>query len=275
MNSYKAFMKMFAGSLALALIINGCQSGSSTFSPITPTEIPHSFSSADWATVLTAIVTPDGYVKWEMIQSDDGTIKGALLRYLGLLSVVSPANHPELFATDRDRLAYWINAYNATCIYAVIKHNYPAQPRDVMFSDEQFAFGEQSMSLGDLVQTQIEPAADPRVFFALNFCSTSCPPLRSEPFDGAVLSAELVDQGQRYLSDPRAAVRDGDAVKLSDLLTTMHAYDFMAGYKKWFGTPPNGILQALQPYVQSDSPIVGATRVENLGFDWSLNRPPR
>jgi len=27
--------------------------------------------------------------------------------------------------------------------------------------------------------------------------------------------------------------------------------------------------------VQSDSPIVGATKVEPLGFDWSLNRPPR
>jgi len=34
-------------------------------------------------------------------------------------------------------------------------------------------------------------------------------------------------------------------------------------------------LEALQPYAQSDSPIVGATKIEALGFDWSLNRPPR
>ena len=70
-------------------------------------------------------------------------------------------------------------------------------------------------------------------------------------------------------------MRDGDAVKLNDLLTAMHAYDFLAGFKKMIGVAPKGLLQALQPYVQSDSPIVGATRVENLGFDWSLNRPPR
>lgn len=275
MNSYRAFIKLIAGSLVIALVISGCQSGKPSFAPITPTKIPHSFSNADWATVLTAIVTPDGYIKWETIQSDDGTIKDALLRYIGLLSVISPANHPELFATAHDRLAYWINAYNATCVYAVIKHNFPGQPRGVIFSIEQYAFGEQSMSLEDLIQMQIEPAADPRVFFALSFCAKSAPPLRSEPYDGAVLDAELIDQGQRYLSDPRAAVRDGDAVKLNDLLTSMHAFDFLAGFKKLFGMPPTGILQALQPYVQSDSPIVGATRVENLGFDWSLNRPPR
>jgi hypothetical protein len=84
-----------------------------------------------------------------------------------------------------------------------------------------------------------------------------------------------VDQGQRYLSDPRAAVRDGDSVKLNDLLLVMHKDDFLAGFQKMMGMPPAGILQALQPFVQSDSPIVGATGVENLGFDWSLNRPPR
>jgi len=270
----------FAGSLILILIVSGCQSGSLDSTPIPPATIPASFSNADWATVLSKIATPDGYVKWDVLRSDADGVRAPLMNYIGLIKAVSPANHPELFATTNDRLAYWINAYNAMCVYAVIENNYPAsmlagQPPGAIFSYELFKFGDQTMALDELVRTQLQQAGDPRIFFALSFYASSGPPLRLTPYDGAVLDAELVDQGQRYLSDPRAAVRDGDAVKLNDLLTTMHAFDFLAGFKKTFGVAPTGLLQALQPYVQSDSPIVGATNVENLGFDWSLNRPPR
>ncbi len=83
-----------------------------------------------------------------------------------------------------------------------------------------------------------------------------------------------MDQGQRYLSDPRSAVRDGAAVKINDLFY-LHRDAFLAGFQKLMGVKATGILEALQPYVQSDSPIVGASGVEKLGFDWSLNRPPR
>jgi len=270
----------FAGVLTLIFVASGCQSGGADIAPIPLAAIPGSFSNADWATVLSAVVTPDGYLKWNDLQSDANGVRASLMTYIGLINAVSPANHPELFATANDRVAYWINAYNAMCVYAVVQHNYPGtmltgQPPGAILSDQEFTFGGQMMSLDELVRIQLEPVGDPRIFFAFSFCAISSPPLRSTPYDGAVLDAQLVDQGQRYLSDPRAAVRDGDAVKLNDLLTSMHAYDFVAGFKKMLGVAPTGLLQALQPYVQSDSPIVGATRVENLGFDWSLNRPPR
>ena len=269
-----------AGIWVLIFLAGGCQRGSSEMSPIPPAQIPGTFSNDNWAKVLSAIVTPDGYVKWDVVQSDADGVRGPLMAYIGLINAVSPANHPELFAAADDRLAYWINAYNAMCVYAVIEHHYPGtmldgQPPGAIFSIEEFTFGGETMTLDDLVRRQLEPAGDPRIFFALSFCASSGPPLRSSPYDGAVLYAQLVDQGRRYLSDPRAVVRDGDAVKLNDLIVSMHADDFLAGFKKMLGVAPTGLLQALQPYVQSDSPIVGATRVEKLGFDWSLNRPPR
>ena len=270
----------FAGVLMFILVAGGCQPENMETTPTPPAEIPRTFSNSDWATVLSAVVTPDGYVKWDLIQSNADGVRAPLMAYIGLINAVSPANHPELFATAKDRMAYWINAYNAMCVYAVIEHHYPAtmlvgQTRGEIFSVEEFTFGGETMTLNELIRRELEPAGDARIHFALSFCTRSGPPLRLSPYDGAVLDAELGDQGQRYLSDPRAAVRDGDAVKLNDLLVAMHQYDFLAGFKKMLGVAPTGILQALQPYVQSDSPIVGATRVEHLGFDWSLNRPPR
>jgi hypothetical protein len=281
MNLFNAGLKtfLFVAGLFLGFVLSGCQTESSQIAPIPPAQIPRAFSDADWAKVLSAVATPDGYVKWNVVQSDDG-VRNSLRRYVGLINAVSPGNHADLFATSNDRLAYWINAYNTMCVYAVVEHDYPGtipagQAMGAIFSTERFMFGGRSMTLDDLIKEEIEPAGDPRIFFALNFCAASGPPLRATPYDGAVLDAELLDQGQRYLSDPRAAVRDGDSVKLNDLLLTMHKADFLAGFQKLMGVAPTGILQALEPFVQSDSPIVGATKVENLGFDWSLNRPPR
>lgn len=280
MKRSRAVLKAGAvGILAFVLVAGGCHSENAQTGPIPPAEIPRTFSNADWADALTAMVTPDGYVKWNVVQTES-TVRDSVMRYIGLINAVSPANHPELFTTASDREAYWINAYNAMCVYAVIEHDYPGsmlagRPPGSMFSVERFTFGGQEMNLDQAVRTQLQPLGDARVFFALNFCASSCAPLRSVPYDGPVLDAELVDQGQRYLSDPRAAVRDGDAVKLNDLFTAMHKKEFLAGYKKILGTPPSGLIEALAPYVQGDSPIVGATKVENLGFNWDLNRPPR
>jgi hypothetical protein len=264
--------------LVVSFLLVACSSSISTL-PTPPAMIPDNFSDADWAKVLSTVVTPDGYVKWDLMQRDQDGVRESLLNYVGLIQAVSPVNHPAMFATDQYRLAYWINAFNATCMYAVVEHNYPpgmldGAPPGAIFSQERFTFGGQTATLDELVEKKLESAGDARVFFALNYCARSSPPLRWGPYDGAVLDAQLVDQGQRYLSDPRSVVRDGDAVKLNDLFY-LHNAAFLASFEKLFGSKPTGIVQALQPYVQSDSPIVGATRAEKLGFDWTLNRPPR
>ncbi len=157
----------FVPYLVLALLA-GCGGGAAT-GPQRPAVIPQAFSDADWAKVLSAVVTPDGYVKWDLIQNDQDGVRESLLKYVGLVQAVSPDNHPELFATDRDRLAYWINAFNATCMYAAIEHNYPAvmmagTPPGAIFSQEKFTFGDQTTTLNDLVGKKLESAGDARVF---------------------------------------------------------------------------------------------------------------
>jgi hypothetical protein len=221
-------------------------SGGGALEPVRPAVIPATFSDADWGKVLSTVVTPDGYVKWDLVQNDTDGVRETLLRYVGLVEAVSPVNHPEMFATEQYRMAYWINAFNATSMYAVIEHNYPGgmldgDPPGAIFSTERFTFGGQTATLDEVVQKKLESEGDARVFFALNCCARSSPPLRDVPYDGAVLDAQLVDQGQRYLSDPRAAVRDGDAVKINDLFY-LHEEDFLAGFQKLMGIKATGIL---------------------------------
>jgi Protein of unknown function, DUF547 len=268
-------------SIAVFIGAGGCASTQEEApQPVPVTTAPQSFSYADWQTFLGAVVTPDGYVRWDMVQNDQDGVRTALLRFIGLVNAVSPQNHPELFQTENDQLAYWINAYNAMAIFAVIEHNYPGRiiADDLsgsVLKEEKFTFGQGLTTLDNLSGWAFGNKADARIYFALNFCATSCPPLRVEPYDGAVLEAQLVDQGQRYLSDPRAVVRNGDTAELNDLLYSMRKQAFEAQFQKLIGRPPGSILEALQPFALGDSPLVGATKTGQLGFDWSLNRPPR
>ena len=97
-------------------------------------------------------------------------------------------------------------------MYAVVWKKYPGtmlsgNPPGEIFTVDRFTFAGDQTTLDDLSR-RVFAKADAKVYFALNQCAASSPPLRTEPYDGGVLEAQLVDQGQRYLSDPRAVVRN-------------------------------------------------------------------
>ncbi len=102
--------------------------------------------------------------------------------------------------------------------------------------------------------------------------SRSCPPLRQEPYAGDKLDAQLREQGERYLNDPRAVRRDGEKVKLNSIFTNYYKGDFIDVYRKRTGKDDAGLLEAIRPFAAPDSPVQSATGYSGMGYDWSLNR---
>ena len=196
------------------------------------------WSDDDWAFVLDEVATDRGFVEWDKIESNANGVRDALFRYVGQIGRASPENRPDLFPTDRDVVAYYVNAYNALCMYGVVKRGYPSnvlQPNlvdpGVLFFVDRFYVGGGRTNLDTLEQTTLDRTGrDPRLHFAFNCMSYSCPPLRREPFAGDRLAAQLKDQGDRYLTDPRAAVRDdADTVRLNKIFTGYYRDDFTRG----------------------------------------------
>ena len=111
-----------------------------------------------------------------------------LLKFTSSLSEVSPKSHPDKFKSKNERLAYWINAYNAFILKIIIE-NYPLESiKDIKFigftvwlhknnlGGEEISF----MALeDDIIRDEFK---DPRIHFAINCASFSCPPLRNEAF---------------------------------------------------------------------------------------------
>ncbi|HEV2294734.1 MAG TPA: DUF547 domain-containing protein [Tepidisphaeraceae bacterium] len=115
-------------------------------------------------------------------------------------------------------------------------------------------------------------AVDPRIHFAVNCMSRSCPPLRQEPYTGDKLDAQLREQGDRYLSDPPAVRRDGEEVELNSIFTNYYKGDFIHAYRKPTGSDDAGLLEAIRPFAAPGSPVHSATGYSGIGYDRSLNR---
>ena len=183
------------------------------------------------------------------------------------------ATDPDTLERD-ERLAYWINLYNAQTI-RVILENYPVDSiRDI--KDGPFSIGPwgrkdlvvngTAISLNDIEHGIIRPAfQEPRIHYALNCAATSCPNLaplawRAEGLDEAFDAAE-----QAYLADPRG-VRVDDAGRVV-------ASKIFIWFQEDFGRNEAEVaarLAAIAPE-PARSALTTRMRIDRYEYDWSLN----
>jgi hypothetical protein len=115
------------------------------------------------------------------------------------------------------------------------------------------------MSFNALEKDLIRPRFnEPRIHFALNCASRSCPPLRTEPYTAAKLDAQLDEQTRGYVNEERGVKVSGDSAQLSKI------FDW---YKEDFGGE-SGVNAFLAKYRGGKA---GFKKVTYQEYDWSLN----
>lgn len=259
--------------LATAFLAGYASAVPSQYQPTAPLT---TWSDAEYADVLSQLVTPAGLVRYDGLRTNKSGVRDKLYRYVAQIGAASPENRPDLFPSDADKLAYWINAYNAICLYRVVQRGYPSNiiasvPPAAIFFTDRTPVGGKSYTLDGLEKQKVLSVGDPRVHFALNCASYSCPPLRREPFSGPQLDAQLADQGRIYLSDPRAVRRiDADTLGLNSIFTSFYPGDFASWYERTQGRKGT-VLDALKLLAAPDSPVQSATRFTGIGYDWGRN----
>jgi hypothetical protein len=162
-----------------------------------------------------------------------------------------------LFPRDDDRLAFWINAYNAATLDQVLRRWPIRSVHDhklSFFVVTRYRVDGRPLSLyaieNDIVRRQF---ADPRVHFALNCASIGCPRLPAEPFDGATLQAQLERETTRFLNEPRNVAVENGSLVLSEIFS-WYADDFPPDAVAWVRArrpdldPPEGAKATYRPY---------------------------
>jgi hypothetical protein len=181
-------------------------------------------------------------------------------------------------SSRNDQLAFWINAYNAVTVHFVLER-YPdlrsVKDVDGFFDELRYKVAGRDLTL-DEIETEARNFGDPRVHFAVVCASQSCPELRGDPYEGAVLEDQLEEQTRRFLRDPGKGLRfdrQGGELWLSSIFK-WYAGDFTGGSTVLAYFSRGKIVAWLLPHLPlelADEIEGSGPSVRYLDYDWSLN----
>lgn len=215
-----------------------------------------------WTTLLQTHVSETGFVDYKGIKEHENELDA----YLTVLS----QNHPTSAWDKKDQLAFWINAYNAFTVKLIVK-NYPViSIKDLGGSiykvntpwDEKFIhIGDETYDLNNIEHGIIrKDFDDPRIHFAVNCASISCPPLRNEAYIGSKLNAQLDDQARTFINDPSKNKISKNKAQLSKIFTW---------FKGDFSQNGKTVIDFINEYATEK--ITAKTKISYFDYDWNLN----
>ncbi|MYF93905.1 MAG: DUF547 domain-containing protein, partial [Holophagales bacterium] len=160
------------------------------------------FSYAAWDRLLAEVVTEDGKVDYERLAGR----RPLLEEFVAELGETSPDSRPDLFPSEEDGLAYWINAYNAFTLRAIAEE-YPIRSvwktRDgQFFQRRRHVAGGSAVSLDDIEHQILRSGyAEPRIHFAINCGANGCPAVRPSAYRGGGLRDALRQATEAFLAN--------------------------------------------------------------------------
>jgi len=204
------------------------------------------------------------------------------LSFINGLKRVSPNSHPERFSSKEDRLAYWINAYNAFVLKGVVDV-YPVKSvRDIkvgfgFFNLTYFVAGEKQYTLAEIEHSILRKQfIDPRMHVAINCASRGCPKLSQVVFQPKFLEEQLDEKMRVFLSESRnfKINKKENIIYLSKIFKWFET-DFTGWYKNIYGVKNVGIKDFLMLYLFEEDRRYFQKhpnlRIQYLDYDWALN----
>jgi hypothetical protein len=226
--------------------------------------------------LLSTYVGRDGWVDYVGLQKD----RAKLDAYVQALATAQPGSFPN----DAERLAFWINAYNANTLAAVLddiygKHKSVKDIEKEFFKTKKHPVAGEQLTL-DEIEKKGRDMKDPRIHFVVNCASASCPKLQRYAFTGAELEAQLTRATRDFLGDSTRGmnyVAGSNEVYLSPIFK-WYAGDFtnesstVARVKA--ETSGQELLEVVKKYIPAEIAnflTEKKPKVKYLGYDWSLN----
>jgi len=216
-----------------------------------------------WSRLLKKHVDKKGLVDYKGMIADSTELNA----YLELLS----ANHPNEKNWSKDeRLAYWINAYNAFTVKLIIR-NYPVEsikdiaggipfvntPWDVKFIKIEGEEYDLNKIEHGIIRKDFK---EPRIHFALVCAAVSCPKLRNEAYTAARLDEQLEDETRYFFNNPEKNIISKNKITVSKLL-------------KWYWGDFSDVAEDRVSYVNrySKTKANSDVEVDYMDYNWALN----
>lgn len=216
-----------------------------------------------WDTLLQTYVK-NGHVNYKGFARDVKQLNA----YLDTLDKTDISSFPR-----EEKLAYWINAYNAYTVKLILNH-YPIKSiRKISRPWKQRICKTAGKTLSlDHIEHKIlrKELKEPRIHFAIVCASIGCPDLQSFAFTGERVNEQLDHAAARFFASRKHFYfeTDGDKVKI-----------YISKIFSWFGDDfgdnkelkVNFILRYLEKPDAEKIKKAGSVRMKYLSYDWNLN----
>lgn len=174
--------------------------------------------------------------------------------------------------SENGRFAFYINTYNAWTLKLVLG-SYPEissikEIRNGYGSPWKIPLikvGGKFLTLDDIEHSILRPEfKDPRVHFAINCASRSCPPLAARAYEGTTLDKQLSEAATKFINDRENNYFKGD---------TLHLSRIFYWFRKDFDNDPIDFASRLargelEKFIKNRGDTI---RIRYLPYDWSLN----
>lgn len=215
--------------------------------------------------ILKQYVTEDGMVDYKALKEDKEFEK-----YIKYLSDTDP----DTLLSDKHRLAFWINAYNAFVLKGVLEE-YPIKSvLDVgwiphsFFIRKKFKTKQGKVTLRGIENEKLrETFNEPRIHYAISCASMSCPKLRTEAYRAEKLEQQLDDQARYFLNNKKKNYLDKEN-------KILHLSSIFKWYEEDFIKKGEKIEEYVVKYLsQDDAEFIRNNKVtvKHLDYDWGLN----
>jgi len=233
----------------ILLVVSCCLNLSAQVPVNKETTISHKL----WDSLLQQYVDKQGNVNYKALHKN----QDALDNYLEYLEGQEPGDDWQ----RSEILAFYINLYNAATVKLILR-NYPVKSiRDIKqpWGRKWIQVGEEVLSLNQIEHKILRKMNEPRIHFAVNCASASCPKLLNTSFKAATLEEQLDKVTREFINDPGKNEIDTDRIALSALF-------------KWYKSDFTGegsLLDYISQYTKQS--ILADAKVNYLKYDWSLN----
>ena len=231
------------------------------------------FDHSTFDGLLRAHVTEEGLVDYDAFGRSP-----EFREYLQALTGARPDGLPEA-----ERLAFWINAYNAYTIELINRHQERKSIRNINktlgfisgkgpWKERMAEAGGRTWTLDEIEHEIIRKEfQEPRIHFAVVCAAMGCPPLRTEAYTSHELDRQLDEQTRAFLLESPAKNRVDPA---SGTAFLSPIFDW---YREDFPEGKEGLGRYLAPFFPPgparDLLESGRFDVEFTEYDWSLNVP--
>lgn len=209
-----------------------------------------------WDELLKKHVSDEGDVNYESLKNEHKK----LLDYIYILGLTYSHESFQSFS-KKEKLAFWINAYNALTVDLIIR-NYPIKSiKDIKHPWKQRLWKPANINynLDEIEHEILRNMNEPRIHFAIVCASYSCPKLQNEAFTADRLEDQLTKATKEFLADTSRNEISEKSIKISKIFD-------------WFSkdfTQNGSLIDFLNKY--SEVTISPKAKKRFKDYNWDLN----